>query len=509
MTRLSFHFDFGNVVVAAASAAIFTATLALILGLFGHQFVGNLSIALSIVCGTLVLAVLIKGQNRSKIEASPELGVIKRIVSVCEEITKGNFEARIIHIGENGILAEVQHRVNDVVDCCDAFIREATGSLQAVCQNVYYRRIMLGGMQGSFRVAAEAINNAVKTQEQAVEKAKRDAALELSKVIATVGEGLDSLKKGDLTFRLADLPEAFAAIKTNYDLAVNDLETALANVSHVAASVHTQSQEISAASDELSDRTERQAAMLEQSSASIQELVDAVNMAADASTKTKDIISATKANAVESVGVVHQSGQAMERIKDASDRIAAIISVIDEIAFQTNLLALNAGIEAARAGDAGRGFAVVASEVRRLAQRSADAAKEIKGLISQCAAEVANGVELVGATGRTFDHINDQIGVIDGGIADIAGQAVAQSGTIKEINIAIGELDSTTQRNAAMGEQATASCRSLADESAQLTNLLRNFVFRDVQMQEEAPPGDHKRDGTAHAATAASSRVAA
>ena len=174
---------------------------------------------------------------------------------------------------------------------------------------------------------------------------------------------------------------------------------------------------------------------------------------------------------------MQQSGQAMERIKDASDKIGAIIGVIDDIAFQTNLLALNAGIEAARAGDAGRGFAVVASEVRRLAQRSADAAKEIKGLSSQCSAEVANGVELVGATGRTFDHIRDQIGVIDGGIADIASQAVAQSGTIKEINTAISELDSTTQKNAAMGEQATASCRSLAEESAQLTNLLGSFVF--------------------------------
>jgi methyl-accepting chemotaxis protein len=504
MTRLSSRFDLRSAAVAAGSVGIFAAMLALISGLLGYQPIEQALIALSIVCGALSLPALIRGQNRSEAERSSELVTIKRIISVCSEISKGNFEARIVHIGETGILGEVQHKVNDVIDRCDAFVREATASLQAVCQNVYYRRIMLGGMQGSFRVAAEAINNAVKMQEQAVEKARRDAALEHSKVIGTIGEGLDSLKKGDLTFRLAGLPQAFAAIGTNYNVALDDLEMALANVGRVATTVHGQSQEISVASDELSERTERQAAMLEQSSAAIQELVDAVNKAADASTRTKDIISAAKTNAVESIGVVQQSGQAMERIKDASDRIGAIIGVIDDIAFQTNLLALNAGIEAARAGDAGRGFAVVASEVRRLAQRSADAAKEIKGLSSQCSAEVANGVELVGATGRTFDHIRDQIGVIDGGIADIASQAVAQSGTIKEINTAISELDSTTQKNAAMGEQATASCRSLAEESAQLTNLLGSFVFRDSPAQGQTS-GDFEQynEGTASSQEAA------
>jgi methyl-accepting chemotaxis protein len=492
MTRSFFRFDSARASVAAAGIGILAATLALIVGFLGDQFIEQGAIASSIVCGALSLALLLKRGNKSAREGSPELTAIKRIASVCGEISKGNFEARIIGITESGILAEVQHQVNDVIDRSDAFIREATASLQSVCQNIYYRRIMLGGMQGSFRVAAEAINRAVKIQEQAVEKARHDADLEHAKIIGTVGEGLDSLKKGDLTFRLAGLPAAFAAIETNYNLAVSDLESALANVGQVADSVHTQSKEISAASDELSERTERQAAMLEQSSAAIEELVGAVNKAADASTRTKDIITAAKVNAVDSMGVVQQSVQAIERIKESSEKIGAIISVIDDIAFQTNLLALNAGVEAARAGDAGRGFAVVASEVRRLAQRSADAAKEIKSLISQSTVEVAKGVELVGATGKTFDHLREQISVIDGGIADIASQAVAQSGTIKEINVAIGELDSATQRNAAMGEQATASCRSLADESTKLTNLLSNFVFRDVQ--EEAGDQDGSID---------------
>jgi len=508
MTRSSFRFNSGPAAVAAGSIGISAATLALIAGLLGHQNAEQVAIAFSIISGAVSLLILSKRMNRSAAATSPELVAIKKIAAVCGEISKGNFEARIIGITESGILGEVQHQVNDVIDRSDAFIREATASLQSVCQNIYYRRIMLGGMQGAFRVAAEAINKAVKIQEQAVEKARHDAALEHAKVTDTIGDGLDSLKRGDLTFRLAGLPEAFAAIEMNYNSAVDDLEAALANVGHVAASVHTQSREISAASDELSERTERQAAMLEQSSAAIEELVGAVNKAADASTRTKDIITAAKANAVESVGIVQQSVQAIERIKESSAKIGAIISVIDDIAFQTNLLALNAGIEAARAGDAGRGFAVVASEVRRLAQRSADAAKEIKGLISQSSVEVAKGVELVGATGKTFDHIREQIAVIDGGIADIASQAVAQSGTIKEINVAIGELDSTTQRNAAMGEQATASCRSLADESTKLTNLLRSFIFRDVQVRNREM-GDEDEAPDAAMAVAASVQEAA
>ena len=217
------------------------------------------------------------------------------------------------------------------------------------------------------------------------------------------------------------------------------------------------------------------------------ELAGAVSQTADASTRTKDIISAAKAEATDSMTVVTETEQAIERIKASSEKIGAIIGVIDEIAFQTNLLALNAGVEAARAGDAGRGFAVVASEVRALAQRSADAAKEIKTLISHSANEVATGVDLVKATGTTFDRIKTQVSIIDGGIADIAGQAVDQSNTLRRVNMALMQIDQTTQQNAAMADEATAGCRSLFAQCAELAQLVGRFRVADPSAADREP----------------------
>jgi len=201
-----------------------------------------------------------------------------------------------------------------------------------------------------------------------------------------------------------------------------------------------------------------------------------VNNTADHSIRTKDIISSAKEDTLGSAEVVTKTVAAISGIMASSQKIGTIIGVIDEIAFQTNLLALNAGVEAARAGDAGRGFAVVASEVRALAHRSADAAKEIKNLISISTREVVDGVKLVGETGRAFERINSQISIIDGGILEIAGRAVEQSITLKKVNMSVGELDQSTQQNAAMAEQATAACQSLIQQTSNLERMVSQFV---------------------------------
>jgi methyl-accepting chemotaxis protein len=186
----------------------------------------------------------------------------------------------------------------------------------------------------------------------------------------------------------------------------------------------------------------------------------------------------------------------MGAIEKSSGQITQIIGVIDEIAFQTNLLALNAGVEAARAGDAGRGFAVVASEVRALAQRSAEAAKEIKGLISTSTAQVSQGVVLVGETGKALERIMAQVVEINNVVAEIAAGAKEQSTAIEEVNTTINQMDQMTQQNAAMAEQSTAASRSLSEEAERLAVLIDEFhVARGEgvdlmrrELQKSAPP---------------------
>ena len=185
----------------------------------------------------------------------------------------------------------------------------------------------------------------------------------------------------------------------------------------------------------------------------------------------------------ESSRVVQDAVAAMSMIETSAGQISQIIGVIDEIAFQTNLLALNAGVEAARAGDAGRGFAVVASEVRALAQRSAEAAKEIKALISASSQQVARGVQLVGETGRALHQIAQHVVGVDGIVVQITAGAQEQATGLAEINTAVNQMDQVTQQNAAMVEQSTAATHSVAKETESLASLTAQFRLLDA-----APP---------------------
>ena len=187
------------------------------------------------------------------------------------------------------------------------------------------------------------------------------------------------------------------------------------------------------------------------------------------------MVAAADEDAKKSAVVVRQAVEAMDAIAKSSQQISQIIGVIDEIAFQTNLLALNAGVEAARAGDAGRGFAVVASEVRALAQRSAEAAKEIKGLISASTTQVEHGVKLVAETGKSLERIMAQVTEINDVVGEIAAGAKEQATGLGEVNTAINQMDQVTQQNAAMVEQSTAASHSLSQETAQLSGLIGQF----------------------------------
>jgi len=328
------------------------------------------------------------------------------------------------------------------------------------------------------RLEAEAERHraAIEGERTQTARERSEVARQQSTAIGELGAALRALADGDLAQRLGDgFPQQFSAMRDDFNSAVVALASTILAVTHGIQSIEAGSRELWTASEDLARRAEGQAGALEQSNAAMRELSSVIDRTADASLKTKVAINEANSETRENIAVVAEAVVAIERIKGSSEKIGAIIGVIDEIAFQTNLLALNAGVEAARAGEAGRGFAVVATEVRALAQRSADAAKEIKTLILQSASEVSRGVELVNATGVAFDHVKTRFSFIDGGIADIAAQAIDQSNTLKQVNLAITEIDQATQLNASMAEEATAACQSLSNECSRLMQMAGKF----------------------------------
>ena len=240
----------------------------------------------------------------------------------------------------------------------------------------------------------------------------------------SVGKGLASLAGKDLSFRLDEnLPVAYKKLQDDFNKAVAFLDAAMKSVAETVEGVGSGMQEISAASDDLSHRTEQQAASLEQTSAALNEITEAARKTSEAVKAAEDATNKAQADARHSGEIVEKTVATMSKIAASSQEISQIIGVVDEIAFQTNLLALNAGVEAARAGDVGRGFAVVASEVRALAQRSSEAAKEIRGLIQTSSIHVNDGVEQVAEAGASLERIAKQVMAINSGMADIARTA--------------------------------------------------------------------------------------
>ncbi|MEZ5892639.1 MAG: methyl-accepting chemotaxis protein [Parvularculaceae bacterium] len=316
------------------------------------------------------------------------------------------------------------------------------------------------------------IENERKRNEQ--ERARK--AAEQETVVKSLAFGLQSLSDGDLTAQIdVTFAEEYEQLRLDFNAAIGKMAEAMRGVVLNADGIRTSAGEISQAADDLSRRTEGQAATLEQTAASLEELTASVKGAAEGADKANDVVREAKRNAEESGEVVREAVSAMSEIEKSSDQISQIIGVIDDIAFQTNLLALNAGVEAARAGDAGRGFAVVASEVRALAQRSSDAAKEIKTLISTSSQHVGRGVDLVGQAGKALHEIVESVTNIAEHVSAIASSAKEQSTGIGEINIAVNQLDQVTQQNAAMVEQSTAASHSMAQEAEELARMVAAF----------------------------------
>ncbi len=349
------------------------------------------------------------------------------------------------------------------------------------------QRDELGQMAGAVQVFKDNAIAKIKADaevEQAKARAEQERqaasaaaiATEQALVVRSFGASLERLASGDLTWRLEDeMPPAYEKLKADFNDAMLKLQDAMRVIVGNAGSIHSGSREISIASDDLAKRTEQQAAGLEETAAALDQITATVKRTAEGARETRQVVASAKADAETSGQVVGRAIAAMGAIEESSRQINQIIGVIDEIAFQTNLLALNAGVEAARAGDAGRGFAVVASEVRALAQRSAEAAKEIKVLISASGVQVSEGVDLVGQTGRALERILGEVVQINGLVAEIAASAEEQATGLQQVNIAVNQMDQVTQQNAAMVEESTAASHSLSREADNLTELMAQF----------------------------------
>jgi methyl-accepting chemotaxis protein len=352
---------------------------------------------------------------------------------------------------------------------------------------------------GTFRDnAAEKIRLEAETQSQrsineaehrANEAEKARIAEEDRVALTALGQGLAAMSNGDLTHRFtAEVAPRAEQLKSDFNAAIAQLQQAVSVVVGNVASIRSGAGEISQAADDLSRRTEQQAASLEETAAALDEITATVKKTASGARQASDVVQAAKGDAETSGIIVRDAVSAMQAIEGSSEQISQIIGVIDEIAFQTNLLALNAGVEAARAGEAGRGFAVVASEVRALAQRSADAAKEIKTLISTSTNQVGSGVRLVGQTGEALQRIVDRVAEIDALVTEISASAQEQALGLAEVNTAVNQMDQVTQQNAAMVEQSTAASQSLAQDAEALQASVAQFQVGAPAARASTPP---------------------
>jgi methyl-accepting chemotaxis protein len=331
--------------------------------------------------------------------------------------------------------------------------------------------------------------DALAEERNRAEVARADAARKTAEAMQAMASALERLAAGDLVSRVeAELATEFSGLKRDFNCAVEKLLETMTAVVTASRAIRTGTEEIAQASDELSHRTETQAASIEETSAALTQLTASVKQAAEVARDVSRGVAAAKQEAQQSEGVVNQAITAMSEIESSSSKISSIIGVIDEIAFQTNLLALNAGVEAARAGDAGRGFAVVAQEVRALAQRSAEAAKEIKALIVTSSEKVSAGVELVGETGQSLGRIIARVIDVDHRIATIAASAQEQSEGLDGINTAVHQMDHLTQQNAAMVEEATAATRGLEGETEELMRLVARFRIAEAGASRQSQP---------------------
>jgi len=368
-----------------------------------------------------------------------------------------------------------------------AIVAEVAAVAKAASTGDLEQRIDLAGKDGFLLNLCEGVNGLV---------GQTGVAL---KDVAGV---LSAVAQGDLTRRITgDYAGLFGQLKTDVNRTADKLFEVVSNINDAAGQITGAASEVAAGSQDLSERSEQQASALEETAASMEELAATVRQNSANAQQANQLAAGAREVAASGGQVVSDAMTAMGRIETSSQKIEDIVGMIDEIAFQTNLLALNAAVEAARAGDAGKGFAVVAQEVRNLAQRSAQASKEIKGLIAESSTQVRSGADLVKGAGRTLDEILGAVKRVADIVAEIAAASAEQASGIDQVNEAVTQMDEMTQQNAALVEESTAAAHALEEQARHLLEVMAFFETGEPAARGRAPAPAAARTAPRPAAT--------
>ena len=419
------------------------------------------SLNFNLLVGIAVMAIIMGALGTFMVHRTVIM-LINRMRLAMMELAAGNMNAQF----------EGVHRMDEIGDFARAFHNFKQASIDRMHAETEAKEL---------RAQAEAEHAASEARQSAVEAEKAKAAAEQARSLDALAEGLARLAEGDLTISIEDeFAEAYRQIRDDFNTTVGRLHDTVDSIVTSTRDVANASQEISTSTTNLSQRTEEQAASLEQTSASMDEISATVQKNAEHAHHAN--ASAGKARDVADRGraVVAKTVDAMAQIESSATKISDIIGVIDEIARQTDLLALNAAVEAARAGDAGRGFAVVAAEVRTLAQRSSQAAKDIKDLINNSNGQVKEGVELVGRAGAALIEIVDSIKEVAAVVAEIAAASTEQATGIEQVNKALNQMDEVTQQNSALVEENAATAKTLEQQAAAMDQTVAFFRLGDA-----------------------------
>ncbi|EHS48837.1 methyl-accepting chemotaxis sensory transducer [Rhizobium sp. PDO1-076] len=412
--------------------------------------INSMASEMAYAIGTTALIVLIIAAAFIALFVRQIVGALPRLTAVANKLAGGQLDTDVPH-------KELHNEIGALAQSLDVFRESAIQKIEIE------------------RQAAEA---AADGERQRVERevAKAEDTRAVQQAVDVLAGCLNKLSDGDLTVRInQSFPGDLDKVRLDFNNSIEKLSSTLGQLRDETSGIEASSAEMRSATDDLSKRTEQQAASLEETSAALEEITTTVRGSSAKADEAAEIARRAQASTETSSKVVSDAVDAMGHIEQASSEISKIINVIDEIAFQTNLLALNAGVEAARAGEAGKGFAVVAQEVRELAQRSANAAKDIKALITKSGVAVAGGVALVRETGKALGEISQQVTHINSHIGAIALAAREQSTALGEINSSVNQMDQFTQKNAAMVEETTAVTHRLADSAQNLAGLIGQF----------------------------------